>query len=234
MLDVVDAAAGVFQRAVEGLTEDALSEPSALPGWSRRHVIAHVALNADGFVTAAHRHRDGEPAYMYPGGAAARDREIGQLAAGPTPALFRWLDTARAEFSVAWSGEIAEYPCATAPGHPWFSSTTVLLRRLRELQVHLVDLGLDGVGPHVWEESFVVADLPLQWSTVAHRSAQPVCVIDELGRVWNSGPATSATPTVRVDRRLLLAWVLDRATITDLPPLEPWMNRSRWEHLIEP
>ncbi len=29
------------------LDDRALGEPSALPGWSRRHVLAHVAANAD-------------------------------------------------------------------------------------------------------------------------------------------------------------------------------------------
>ncbi len=29
------------------LTDDALGEPSALSGWSRRHLLAHLAANAD-------------------------------------------------------------------------------------------------------------------------------------------------------------------------------------------
>ncbi len=35
-----------FIATMEGLEEAALVEPSLLPGWSRGHVVAHVALNA--------------------------------------------------------------------------------------------------------------------------------------------------------------------------------------------
>jgi maleylpyruvate isomerase len=47
------------------LNEDGLSTPSALPGWSRRHLIAHVAANADALGNLIHRAATGEPTPMY-------------------------------------------------------------------------------------------------------------------------------------------------------------------------
>ena len=35
-----------WSRKVNELTDDELDGPSLLPGWSRRHVIAHVGYNA--------------------------------------------------------------------------------------------------------------------------------------------------------------------------------------------
>ena len=35
---------------IEGLTDDQAREPSLLPGWSRGHVLTHLARNADAMV----------------------------------------------------------------------------------------------------------------------------------------------------------------------------------------
>jgi maleylpyruvate isomerase len=35
-------------RTVDRLDDEALAAPSGLPGWTRGHVVAHLALNAEG------------------------------------------------------------------------------------------------------------------------------------------------------------------------------------------
>jgi hypothetical protein len=50
--------------------------PSLLPGWSRGHVLAHWARNADGQSRMLLAAMYGEIAGQYPGGDAQRDREI--------------------------------------------------------------------------------------------------------------------------------------------------------------
>ena len=37
----------LFATALGRLTDEELDRPSLLPGWDRRHVLAHVARNAD-------------------------------------------------------------------------------------------------------------------------------------------------------------------------------------------
>ena len=39
-------------RTADGLSDDQYAEPSALPGWTRAHVLAHLALNAEGLAGA--------------------------------------------------------------------------------------------------------------------------------------------------------------------------------------
>lgn len=231
MFDAIDEAAALFDHAVAGLVENEFTEPSALPGWSRAHVIAHVALNAEGFLAAADGYRAGTSAYMYPDGTTQRDRDIDNLAAEPSAELLNRLTEANQQFIAMWSEGVGEFVCATAPGHPTFPSAAVPLRRLRELQVHLVDLDIDGVGPDDWLGIFVDNDLELQWPTVSHRTRERVSVVDELGQTWHTDPPAPVAFAVQADRRRLLAWVLDRAKVSGLPRLEAWTNRSKWEHI---
>lgn len=226
--DDIDDAAERFTTAVTALTETELRELSRLPGWTRAHVVAHVVLNAEGFCCAAGAVRSGQPGLMYPDGVDARDRAISTLAASPREDLLVRLRAANSVFVDAWRSPIAGR-CATATGTPTFDAATVPSRRLRELQVHLVDLGVEGVTELSWTEAFVEHDLPLQWPTVALRTTGAVAVIDELDRVWRSNGA--AHEPARTDRRTLLAWLLDRARPNGLPGLSEWGNRSRWEHL---
>ena len=225
----VEAAADLFVRTAAGLSEEQLRSPSLLPGWSRAHVVAHVVLNAEGFVAVAETPADRQPALMYPGGIAERDRDIAALAAASADELLQRCRNANRLFTLAWSPGPLSRDCATAAGHPVFASGSVLQRRLRELQVHLIDLGVDGVGIDAWLPEFVDADLDLQWPTVAHRTSQRVAVDDEDGVRWETEPAPPQQPALVVPRRLLLAWVLDRAVIDGLPSLDSWSNRSKWE-----
>ncbi|WP_048821321.1 maleylpyruvate isomerase N-terminal domain-containing protein, partial [Streptomyces ipomoeae] len=36
-----------LSQAVDALPADAVAEPSALPGWTRGHLLTHLARNAD-------------------------------------------------------------------------------------------------------------------------------------------------------------------------------------------
>ena len=44
----IDAATSRLTAAAAGLTDAQAREPSRLPGWSRGHVLTHLARNADG------------------------------------------------------------------------------------------------------------------------------------------------------------------------------------------
>lgn len=231
MIDVVELAAEEFMRNISALTEGQIRAASLLPGWSHCHVIAHVALNAEGFVAVAGAPDDRRPALMYPGGTAQRDQDIAMLAQSTTGELLKRSRESNDSFIQAWCPAPSIRECATAEGHPVFSSSAVLSRRLRELQVHLLDLNIEGVGTDLWLPNFVDADLELQWPTVAQRTSEPVAVVDELGTRWETEPAATERTRQVVQRRDLLAWVVDRGEIEGMPRLEPWSNRSKWEFL---
>lgn len=64
-----------FEAAVHWLTDSGLTMPSYLPGWSRAHVVAHVARNADALVNLLTWARTGVETPMYASG-DQRAREI--------------------------------------------------------------------------------------------------------------------------------------------------------------
>src|SRR6476660_6696260 len=73
-----------FLATAASLTEDDVAAPSLLPGWSRGHVLAHVAGNADSHINLLTWARTGVETPQYPTGAA---REAGiEAGAGRTPA----------------------------------------------------------------------------------------------------------------------------------------------------
>src|SRR3954454_14241208 len=67
-------------RLVDGLSDDDLARPSALPDWSRAHVVAHLARNADALVNLLTWARTGVETPMYPS-RQARDEGIAATAA---------------------------------------------------------------------------------------------------------------------------------------------------------
>ena len=231
MIDSVRDAAHQFEAAARIAVESGVDAASLLPGWSRRHVIAHVVLNAEAFVhVAAEIRRGARIAFMYPGPPDRRADDIERLVVAPIDELLARLTSANAAFAASWSTSLDARPCATGPEHPEFSSATVPLRRLRELQVHMIDLGVDALTPSDWLESFVDSDLPLEWPTVQHRTTSAVEVVDETGERWTANlHADSEHSPVTAHKSELLAWVLDRTDIAGLPALHPWRNRSTWE-----
>ena len=74
-------------RTVDGLDDADYTAPTVCAGWSRRHVIAHLALNAEGLAGALRGTVDGHPVPMYRS-QEARDRDIEDLA-GKAPAAIR-------------------------------------------------------------------------------------------------------------------------------------------------
>jgi len=123
-----------------------LAGPSGLPGWSRKHVIAHLAANAEALGRLLHWAVTGEPTPMY---ASAADRVAG-IESGtrlPDADLAVWLKDSAGQLAAAADGLSAEQWQAqvkTAQGR-LVPATEVPWMRSREVYVHTVDLGT-GVG----------------------------------------------------------------------------------------
>src|SRR5262245_11185345 len=64
--------------SIEGLTNAQAREPSLLPGWSRGHVLTHLARNADALVNLVTWERTGEETPMY----ASREQRAADIEAG--------------------------------------------------------------------------------------------------------------------------------------------------------
>jgi uncharacterized protein (TIGR03083 family) len=163
----IDAAAAALQATAEELTAEQARAPSLLPGWTRGHVLTHVARNADALASLLYTARTGEPRAAY-ASAAARVAAIDAGAARSPADLAADLAGAAA----AWRAEAAALP----PGSRFtvvavlgdaFPAAQVFTRRLHEIVLHHTDLGA-GYGPADWPAAY--ADLVLPPNMAAQRA----------------------------------------------------------------
>lgn len=230
-LDGVHASSQSFTRAVDALTTEDLAGPSLLPGWSRAHVVAHVALHAQATAAAIRGLVRNAPVPMYDTD-AQRDLDIEELA-GVEPSELRDRQlVATTEFADAvalldgshWSGWVDRLPSGPA----WPISTVVPTRR-RELEVHHVDLGTSYLRTE-WPGDFVVE--LLDTVTVDHYTSGPFKIrATDLGREWFVGDVGG--PTIMGSGADLGWWLTGRGTgeglacdAEQLPALGPWRRAS--------
>lgn len=133
---------GLFVTHVALLDDESMSAPSSLPGWTRKHLVAHVTANADALGNLVHWARTGERTPMY-SSADQRNADIESGAELTADELTTWLNKAVRTLSVAmealtgddWHNEVVTARGRTVPATeiPWL--------RAREVCVHAVDLG---------------------------------------------------------------------------------------------
>lgn len=151
---------------------DDLSTPSLCRGWTRAHVVAHLARNADGIANLA-RAAHGEDLTMYRS-TAAREADI--LAGALRPARDNIDDAVRAGAAVLTSlGTVTEDLAAVVvqrvPGEPFGPAGELSYRRLREVAYHHADL----------DAGFGFSDLPAD--------LQSTFLEDEIERLRRSSDA---------------------------------------------
>jgi uncharacterized protein (TIGR03083 family) len=213
------------------LDEAALGAPSALPGWTRRHLLAHVAANAGALGNLVHWAATGEPTPMYssPGARAAGIEGGAQL---PDAELGAWLRrAARAldDAMAALSDEQWRAPVQTAQGRT-VPATEVPWLRAREVYVHAVDLAT-GLSFAELPAGFCAA---LCEDVVAKRAAAqpsgPAVVLEALdtGGRWqlpgDNEPIVLAGPLAEITAYLTgRAHKLTTAGGEPAPVLGPWL-----------
>lgn len=217
----VDRATDRLLRTAGVLDDAGVAAPSLLPGWTRGHVLTHLARNADGYVNLLEWARTGvrTPAYL---SAAAREADIEAGAGRPIAEQLDDLRDAAARFVEA---------AAAMPAHAWSAgvetrgasrpAAVLVWGRLREVEVHHVDLDA-GYTAADWPEAFsrrllreVVADL-------ADRPAVPALVLraDDIPQELVIGHPRGTT-TVAGPPHALAGWLAGRtdgAGLTVSPP----------------
>ena len=82
----MDLGTKLFLATLDGLTDAELDRPTALPGWSRRHVVAHVHYNAEALRRLVHWAATGE---RTPPTTLDELEDHGRLPASPREKLLR-------------------------------------------------------------------------------------------------------------------------------------------------
>ncbi len=146
-------------RTVALMRPEQVFEPSALPGWTRGHVLTHLARNADALINLLTSARTGTLVLMY-ASPESREQDIEAGAKRPLP---EQLEDLRA------SGQRLAEAAATLPDAAWTGEVqhrlgpvrtdSVPAKRLSEIEYHLVDLGLGHYTPAQWPSGFVSAQL---------------------------------------------------------------------------
>ena len=136
------AATARLLATAESLSPDAWAEPSLCAGWSRSHVLAHLALNAEAMVGVLSGLRDGSPTTMYRSD-GQRDADIDVLATEPPAVVLARLQQACAALAAVVT--VAEgLPEGTVfertPGGRTMVANDIPFLRLREVEIHHADV----------------------------------------------------------------------------------------------
>ncbi len=189
--------------AVGKLDNASVTESSRLPGWSRGHVLAHLARNADALVNVL----EGRPMYVSGG---ARDADIERDAPRPLDAQLADVRESAARFQdvsavpADWSRTVELRNGVTD------SASRVPFRRWVEVELHHVDLGI----------GYELEDLPAEFTEretdflaarfAGHPEVPPTRLTDGT-RAWRTGrEAGAAEVTVTGPPADLLGWLAGR------------------------
>ncbi|MGW3204948.1 maleylpyruvate isomerase family mycothiol-dependent enzyme [Streptomyces sp. NPDC001135] len=208
-------------RAVAELDNASLAEPSRLPGWTRGHVLAHLARNADALVNVL----EGRPMYA---SAEARDADIERDAPRPLDDQLADLRETAARFQAVGDAPADWTRTVELRNGVTDSASRVPFRRWVEVGLHHVDLGI----------GYELEDLPAEFTQreigflverfFGHPEVPATRVTDGT-HAWSTGrEAAEPEVTVHGAPADLLGWLAGRregaalkATGGALPKLPP-------------
>jgi maleylpyruvate isomerase len=153
LLTDVDRATEELLRTAEDLDPVSVSAPSLLPGWTIGHVLTHVARNADAQTNLLTWARTGveTPMYATP---TARAEDIEAGAGRPLREQISDIRAAHERFADAGAAMPAEAWTFVLPSTGQ-AAAVVPWSRLREVEVHHVDLG-GRYRPADWSDAFAL------------------------------------------------------------------------------
>jgi maleylpyruvate isomerase len=217
----------VLLAAVDGLPDDELDGATALPGWSRRHLVAHLGFNARALCRLAAWARTGVRTPMY-ASSEQRDREIADAAQWPADRLRELARQTAADLEADlgalgpqdWTAEVV-----TAQGRD-VPATDIPWMRTREVAIHAVDLGTGARFGDLPEDlcEALVDDVAVMRSRRADGPA--LQLVASTGRTW--AVAGAGTPARAGGTPAGLArWLTGRGA-EELSPDERLPELPRW------
>jgi len=226
-LSAVREATEVLMKEVSRLDDAEIGLPSLLPGWTRAHVVTHLARNADALVNLLTWARTGIEHPMY-ASKADRDADIEEGSRRLAQVIREDLIAASARLDVAaerltgtdWQANVAHRTGRVFP------AGTVPTMRLFEVLVHLVDLdvgvGFDDLRPEHLE-------LVLDYAVYPHlerTEGEPLELrVEGHQRTWRIlVPAAAGSTEISLPASTMVAWLAGRGVGNNhtLPELPSW------------
>lgn len=208
---------------MQSLDDEAFAEPLELPSWTRAHLLAHVAANAEALRRLARWAATGVPTPMY-SSAEQRSAEIESGSRLPPRAIRSWVESSAAQLAADLSELTPDQwgvMVVTGTGRK-LPATAIPWLRTREVWIHAVDLR-SGIDIRDLPSGLLIAladDIAGQRGT---RQGHPGLTIraEDVDLSWTIG---DGGPLVRADLADLVAWLAGRGTNSpDLPDLPPWL-----------
>lgn len=208
LLRDVEAGTARLLDTVRAFDDGDLAAPSRCPGWTRGHVVAHVARNADALVRLVTWAASGVETPMYPS-PEVRAADIEAGASRPVAAQVADLEASAAAFSEALRALPAErFSARVRIGTHEVPAAEILPAREREVEVHHVDLDA-GYAPQDWPPGFAGRALPFLLERVTAAPGDAAFVVAIAGRddVTVGRPGG---PRVSGDIADVVAWLFGR------------------------
>ncbi|MEN3583516.1 maleylpyruvate isomerase family mycothiol-dependent enzyme [Streptomyces sp. ZYX-F-203] len=202
-LETLHRATERLLSAVASLDDPAVTQPSRLPGWSRGHVLAHLARNADALVNVI----EGRPMYA---DAATREADIARDAERPVRDHLADLRTSGDLLRKTWSAETDWSRTVELRNGVTDSAARVPFRRWVEVELHHVDLGI-GYELEDLPAEFVEREIAFLAERFAGHPRVPATTLGDGSRSWTTGGGPAGGP-VRVEGPTvgLLGWLAGR------------------------
>ncbi|MFD5246325.1 maleylpyruvate isomerase N-terminal domain-containing protein [Amycolatopsis sp. NPDC058340] len=231
LLNRVRALHDEWARVTRELDEEAVHAPSALPAWTRAHLLSHLARNADGLVNLLTWAKSGVETPMY-AGEAARDDDIEKgayrsaeaIAEDVVAAAARFVEVASSLPDEAWQVRVRARQGREIPAE------FVLWLRLSETAIHLADLDLGYDFARVAELLGDEFEIVVGNAIGMYGSELPSVLLIAVGsdgtrHEWRMGTGEPVTLTGSPGD--VLAWITGRGDGSTLdgtaPPLPHWL-----------
>jgi len=226
LVEALQASTASLFRSLVDLDDDAARAPSLLPGWTRGHVLSHLARNSDAMVNLATWARTGVETPMY----ESRDKRDADIEAGAGRPADDLLTDVQAghERMLAALAELSDdqWQVEVSVGTTAVPASSIPAFRRSEVEIHHVDLDLSFTLAHL-PEDFVEQMLSDVTADFSSRGDKPGLVLvgsGEEGRwvIEPGGPEVSGPPPS------LLGFLLGRTGGEGLHSDQPLPDLGTW------
>lgn len=229
LMERLTAAADNVSAKLVGISDADVLVPTELPGWSRGHVLAHIAHVSNAVARQVEYALRGELIEFYDGGPGGRTQAI-EMNAGHTADEHREYISTAFTRALRVLGALHEDQWTLPVSYRSGDVRGVALAYWRELVIHLADLQL-GRGPETWSKEFCFYMIEFLTARVPENLQLKLLLLALPPMSLGTGERTVSVSGMLTD---IAAWLSGRtptlgslraeaaADSVELPTLLPW------------